>query len=339
MDVVFLHFIAAVSLFVVINWIGAHSKGFGYLPLGVLATPDEAPAFNVVFRVLAPVVGITLMAAALYAVNLDRFVEGIWLIAVYYLVFRFFFNIARGRTRLLNWPSQAGIAAATVLLAYWTYQTLLHDRASVLPEFGTFANELWILILLFMYHVANGIKISDTGTRRRKQHYLADRLRNYSRKYGDIVEATEPFPVPLLAYAVLIYETFNRPAPDRWIEKWVLFPVGLAKTLGPMQVTTSTRISDRESVRAGVHRLSVDYLEALETAVAEYDKAMAAIPEGPMKQMMERLPSAIEDSAIRATLFKYNPDGSYVSEVYGILQELKELRPDLVSVVTQLQTA
>lgn len=330
MDVIALHWVFALALFLGINWIGAHSEGYGYLPLTVLARRDSAPAFNLFYRVLAPVVGIVVLSAVLYALDLDRFAEGIWLVAVYYVAFRLFFNVVRGRTRLLDWGAQLGISALTIGLSFAAYRAFIHDRSTLLPNLDTVANELWILVALFLYQLGNRISISDQGTKRRKRGYLRHRLEVFRQKYGDIVEKADPPVIRLLAYAVLIYETFNRPGLDRWIEHWVLFPLGFAKTLGPMQVTTRKRISDRESVELGVAELEVAFPKALKLAREEYQERIEALPDGFPKELLEKMPDGVEREALRRTLSHYNPDSPYIYEVLSIFDELKELRPDLV---------
>lgn len=331
MDVIAFHWVFALILFLVINWTGAHSRGFGYLPLSVLAKPDAAPAFNVFFRILAPVVGIILFAAALYAVRLESFVGGIWLVAVYYVAFRLLFNVVRGRGPLLNWAAQIVIGASTIGVSFIAYRTFIQNRATLLPDLETVANELWILIALFLFQVGNQVSLSDKGTKRRKRNFLRGRLQKFRRRFGDIIEGAEPSDVRLLAYAVLIYETFNRPWIDRLIENWLLFPLGRAKTLGPMQVTTSRRIGDRESVRLGVQKLKGTFPEALHAAEKEHRERMEAIPESPIKTMMESVPSDIERTALRRTLKDYNPDDSYVYEVMSIFDELKGMYPGSTS--------
>ena len=93
MDILAFQFLLAVLLFFVVNWIGGHSIASGYHQLSVFKQVDEAPAFNLVFRVVAPLVYLVITASLLYTVGLDDLVVGFYRVAVYYVAFRWFFNI------------------------------------------------------------------------------------------------------------------------------------------------------------------------------------------------------------------------------------------------------
>ncbi len=56
MEILLAHVLLAALLFMIVNWIGRHSIASGYHQLTLFAKVDEAPAFNFVFRVLAPTV-------------------------------------------------------------------------------------------------------------------------------------------------------------------------------------------------------------------------------------------------------------------------------------------
>ena len=48
------HFALAIILFFVVNWIGARAVSVGYMQLDIAIQEDAAPAFNFLFKVLAP---------------------------------------------------------------------------------------------------------------------------------------------------------------------------------------------------------------------------------------------------------------------------------------------
>jgi len=262
-SVIFVHILLAILLFFIVNWIGRHSITAGYLQLSLFSRADEAPAFNFLFRVLAPVVYLILVAALFYAIDLDIFVTEIYLAAVYYVIFRLLFNVILERGPLLNWSSQAVVGIATCSPAYFTDRHLISKRETLLPDFGTVSNELWIIVLIFLYQTANNVTLSSEGTDRRKRRYLTTRYQNFQRRYHGVIAAEAPDSpqIQRVAFAVLIYETFNRPAVYRAIESYVLFPLRLSKSLGPMQVQTDRHLSDEESVRLGTRKLYTTFLE------------------------------------------------------------------------------
>ena len=54
------HFALAVALFFIVNWIGARAISVGYMQMDIVIQEDTAPAFNFLFKVLAPVVFLVL---------------------------------------------------------------------------------------------------------------------------------------------------------------------------------------------------------------------------------------------------------------------------------------
>ena len=56
------HFALAVALFFIVNWIGARAISVGYMQMDIVIQEDTAPAFNFLFKVLAPVVFLVLCA-------------------------------------------------------------------------------------------------------------------------------------------------------------------------------------------------------------------------------------------------------------------------------------
>lgn len=294
----------AALLFMLVNWIGKHSIASGYHQLSLFAKVDEAPAFNFLFRVLAPTVFLVVTAALFYWMGLDEFVVGYYRVAIYYVLLRWLFNLLVGRARLLNWASQLGVASATCVLAFFVDKHLIATRQSLLPDPASLGNELWLLVIVFLFQAANQLRFSQEGTIRRKDAYLRRRFTDLRARFGKQVTevAGNDRATERLAYAVMIYETFNRPPIYQAIERYLIFPFKKPTSLGPMQVLASERISDEESVLRGVARLSSGL--ALQPDQTEY--------------MYDR---------VQRALHAYNVRSDYVSEVFAVYEKLGELDP------------
>ena len=171
---------------------------------------------------------------------------------------------------------------------------------------------MWIVIALFLYAALNNIRTSIEPSVRRKNRYIQSRLTLLRAQYADLI--TDEFPMrymELVAYSILIYETFNRPWLARMIER-ALFPWH-SHTIGPMQVRTTTRLSDRESVQLGVRKLADHFSQTRQESSGK---------------------RVTRFEVIRLSLAKYNRDSQYVSEVLQILHILwaqiaPEFRGDL----------
>jgi hypothetical protein len=252
------HLILAVGLFLLINWIGKHSHSLGYISLGLFIQRDEAPAFNLALRLLGPLFYVTIVAALLYSVNADAYVQKIWLVVVYYFGGRALFNVLMGRVLLVNWPREAVIFALSSWVSWVIYEGIIKHRKTILPDLTTATNELWVFIVVFVYAVLNKVDIGTRGAERRKENYLRMRFAEMMFKFGSALQKEVPDKLcESLAMTILLYESFNRPRFAQMIERVVL-PAG-TKTLGPMQVKTKVTLDDLESVRLGVAIVSESY--------------------------------------------------------------------------------
>jgi hypothetical protein len=290
----------AIVLFFAVNWIGEHSRSFGYLQLMLVPKPDPAPAYNFLLKTLTPSVYIVLASTGIYALHLPRLLVNIWLVAFYYFVFRLAFNVVLNRAALMNWVTTLTQVILGTGAAYLVYYHLVLPRRPLFPDLVSIGNQLWVIIALFLYAVFNNVQVASARTVRRKNRYLTTRLSELRKLYGSLIDGQFPERyMELVAYSVLIYETFNRPPSARFIERLV-FPWG-SHTLGPMQVKTSTRISDIESVSLGVAQLR--------GAFERTNQELAG--KGPSRYKV-----------IHNAVAKYNRDESYVSDVLSVLHTL-----------------
>lgn len=290
------HIFLAIVFFFFINWIGDHSAHAGYIKMSILVKNDEAPAFNFLYRSFSPIAFIVLASATCYSFNWDWVVKDIYMVVVYYFAFRLGFNLITGKGRLLNWFLQIAYFVASVPLAYYIYCRLILNKEFLFPSDKELGSALWLAVLAYLYHTINSVQFSSEKTKARKKNYLEHRFEAYKKEFGTIIEkVAKTKKQEILIYAVLIYEAFNRPKIYRMIEN-LLFRVGLAKTLGIMQVTTNELIDDNQSVEIGSRKIVADY------EVAEKDFA-------------EKKTSMLEYYINRKVLTLYNPDGDYASDL------------------------
>lgn len=304
------HLFLAILLFVGINWVGGHARSLGYISLSLFVRRDDAPAFNTLFRVLSPVVFITIVAAILYYVRQDRFVADIWFVVIYYVAMRIGFNVIFGRALLLNWAKEVIHGAVCVGLSWLAYDHFIRFKKTLLPDFATATNELWVFIAVFLYLIFNQIDTGTSGAKRRKHRYLSSQVKSFISLYGHILTAELPDKLSQsVAMSILIYESFNRPPIVQRLEKLV-FP-RFSKSLGPMQVKTSSRMSDDESVRAGFQKVAKSYARWK----TKWDQRVVEEHESLW---------TMHYSVVRSVAADYNKDDSYVKDVrelHGLLLE------------------
>lgn len=264
-DVIIVQIILGIILFFVINWIGKHSYSIGYMEISLFVRIEEAPALNFLIRVLTPIVYLIVVSATFYYAGADRFIKNIFLINIYYLTFRLLFNLITERGLLLNWYRQALYWIAIITISYYTYEKVIKTKTNILPDFTTIANELWIVILIFLFQIANNIRLAQTGTIKRKDNYLRAKYLYFKNLYGTIIkENIQNESLEAIAYAIIIYEDFNRPRIARLAENIKVRFAKQPHTLGVMQVPSKKIISDKESVDIGTKKIRSAYARVLE---------------------------------------------------------------------------
>jgi len=306
--------VLAVALFVAVNWVGRHSAPFGYRSLSLFERVEEAQAFNFVFRVASPQVFLIVVAAVLAIANQFNLAAGLWRVTALYFVVRIAFNLITGRGIFINWGPLLATGTIATGISYWLTTVVLVSPERALPSPADLTTELWLIVILFLYQVSNRLKLPGNRQLKRQDRYIDARFRAWHTRCGSIVESELPLPDrTALAYSILIYEDFNRPLVYRWIEHFILFPMGLARTLGPMQVTVQHRVSAEEGVRLGARHIAELYPEA-ERAVREQHAQYIA--ENAEFENSEWFRTAIA----RRVAVAYNPDGKYADEVMNLYE-------------------
>lgn len=327
-----IHLLLAALLFFLVNWLGRHSISSGYHQITLFENVEDAPGFNMVFRVITPVFFLVITAAAWYGIGLDEVVRNYWLVTAYYFLGRWFFNIAIGRTLLIKWTRQFAIAALSVSISYVAYRVVLHDRRLLLPDPKQLRDQLWILVILFLYSAWNRVAIPSFSTyEERRQRYLKAQYFTFRKKFGCIIERESGSrPVEALSYAVLVYESFNRPPLYQFLESHILFPLGLSRSVGPMQVRSDERIRAEEGVVLGVRKLRRDFATSWNDLAQEQHGSVAigrrrdpiegieleqTTPEGARLDPDQLMSSYDRQKVVLATAGKYNVRSDYPREI------------------------
>lgn len=263
------HFALSVVLFFIVNWIGARAISVGYMQMNIVIQEDTAPAFNFLFKVLAPVVFIVLCAVCFETLGISQFNKNIYFLTIFYWLFRIFWVVCSCRGPLMNWWEQIVYWGTSIGLSIWVY-SLIESVEQILPSPRSLLDQLWILIIIFVYSILNKVQISREGTIKRKHNYICSRYNTLRKKYdaeiknffhNDFYEA--------LTYSIMIYEDFNRPIIVRWVEYIRFWITKKPHTLGIMQVTTEKYINDKESIRQAmfiIQSLGKDFINEYENS-------------------------------------------------------------------------
>jgi hypothetical protein len=316
MSIVIVHVVLAICFFYILNWIGRHTVSLWYVQLSIFARQDEAPAFNFILRTASPTVYIIVTSAIMYAFGEDNLVKGIWHVVPFYYMFRALYNVAFGRVGLINWKSFISQGIIAVWVSWFLYDKLILTKQYIVPDAETLANNLWLIIILFLYSVLNRIQTSSEGTRRRKLRYITKQYSTFRSEYGDLISHVAGNEhIQCLAYAIMIYENFGRPRILRSIE--MLIPLK-ALTRGIMQVRSTDRITDKQSVAIALEKLNQDFSDSLTKFRAENQLWIERVDESIAEK-------TIVSMAVRETIILYNKDQDYILEVQQLISELEKL--------------
>lgn len=256
--IILIHIVLAIGLFFIVNWIGARAVSVGYMQMNIVIKEDSAPAFNFLFKVIAPVVFIVLCAVVFEALNITQFNTNIYFVVVYYWLFRILWVLCTSRGSLINWVEQIIYWAVSISLSLWVY-SLLESVEQILPSPRSLLDQLWILIIVFLYSVLNKVQISRDKTIKRKNNYLSSRYITFKRKYDSLIKQHIPNEFyEVVLYSIMIYEDFNRPILVRWIEYLHFFITKKTHTLGIMQIMTDKFISNDDSIKLAIDKLIKD---------------------------------------------------------------------------------
>lgn len=256
----------AILLFYIVNWIGARSKplDMGYVQMSVALQDDTAPLFNYLFKVLAPIVYIILLAVLFQAINLDCLCKDLYLIVAYYWLFRFLYITVRGQLPLLNWTVQIVYWVSSIALSVWV-NSIIDKVESVLPSPQALLEQLWILIILFLYSIFNKMEFSRAGADKRIKRYTYKKVDSFKQRFGTIVDVqfSQDF-YKAVVYSIMVYENFNRPVVARFLERLLSHISKKPHTYGIMQVTSLRCLTDEESVIQACDKIKKDALSIIQ---------------------------------------------------------------------------
>ena len=253
-----IHFFAAIILFYIINWIGSKSISVGYIQMSIVAEEESYPAFNFLFKAIAPVIIMILFIALAQATHFESFTVHCYLIVVYYWFIRTSVVILYGRGSLTNWSTQFFYWITSIGLSFYVYK-LVDKVDKILPDPDSLRDEMWILIILFLYSTFNKMTFDRKGTLKRKEKYLKETYKRLKSRYNKIIsKECDNYFFTQVIYAIMIYENFNRPKIVRWIENICFWLTKKPHTLGIMQVTSSKWITNEQSILLAIKKVTSD---------------------------------------------------------------------------------
>lgn len=255
-------FLSIIS-FTLVNLVGKALKGRGYEEIELEESQDNLPGFNLIFRIAFPIILIIFYAYLLSLTIYQYLNENIYLVNLYYLGIRLIYNVVFGNYLLLNVYRQVIIYFSIFFLNKIVCENYLYDINKLLPNFENFINEIWLLIILFLYKLSNELIANKENIDKRKNKFILFRFNKFKKKYYRFIEKNKGKPFFLEILSLMIYEDYNRPYSFRWIERIFKFLNFNIKTTRIMQITSDKLLSDNESIIEVIKKIRKKYIERL----------------------------------------------------------------------------
>lgn len=288
------YLLLAIGLFLAVNWVGRHATSFGYASTTLFEDPNESIALNLFIRTIPPAVLMVLLSAIAVSSGHEQLRLGSYWIVLYYYIIRAAYLLIFNMHRLVSWPRFALHASIGITTAWAAYHYLIIPKNSLLPDLETAGNELWLAIFMFLYVITNNVSLSDNHSVRRRNSHIESSYIKARKFYGKIIDGeTTDDRIKLMAYAIIIYEDYCRPAAVRMLERLCIWKDN--RTTGVMQVSSAKSLSDEESVKLGTEKLIVSW----------------RIHQGPHSWWR-----------VRSVIGDYNKDDTYVSNVCEVMRVL-----------------
>jgi len=289
---------ATVFLIWVIGFFGSNTRKFGYTNFSDIEQ-NGILGYNLVYRILAPSVYITFLAVLLHSIHITLLLTNIWFIAVWYVILSFFISVTFGKFALVNKGYYFFTQILAVTVAYLLYVVSLNKGLEfILPDSSNFRTELWVIFIIFFYTVITNYQQDSEKYYEKKKRYVKSRYNFFHKKYQHLLEEQFSKNVFLenLLFSIMILEDLNRNKIMRFFERNFHF-LGFVKTTGIMQVSSSQKLTDEESIKFAQNKIGQSYQENKDKYDNNHSLAMKIAEE-------------------------YNPSGKYVSSVMNILGEL-----------------
>lgn len=266
--IIFQLFLTALMV-VLVNSFGSIKKG--YVTIDQLLSTTNL-GYNLFYRILSPVVFISLTTIVLYELKLSSLTKDIWLVSIYYFGYNFIALVIMRKLELVNKLLYFVIVFSSIFLSYWVYtSTLQHGLSNILPESGGLRTEFWLIIIGYFYSLLNNFSPDYNVEYIRKSKFFRKRYAELSRKYESYLLPafkTDNF-LRTIFYSIMVTEDINRPPLIRFGER-LLFFTGKIKTTGVMQITNRKALSDKESIGLAQKIILASYKKHFNTQDDEY---------------------------------------------------------------------
>ena len=284
-----------ILLLILTKWISVYNYDYvslRYSCFSFSTNEETATGMNNIISIFFPTIFIIILSGVLYETNLNKFVDNIYLVTLFYYLIKWLVIIlVLNRGMLINWKKEFIFSSISFLLSYFIYCIFITQTTKIFVSIDEIRDGIWVGIITFALSlilklVYNHSYLNVKEHKRKIKKYVKKYYNKFHKKYCNIIK-TKNKDIKFLTYAIMIYENYNRSFFIRVIEYIKFFITGKA-SLGIMQVSSSYFITNEESVKLGYRIIKntyfslskeLDYEERLKKVVLIYNKSNKYVEE------------------------------------------------------------
>lgn len=229
----------------------------------------KSTVFNIAFRIIAPVVVLTLFGALCFFVGLRFQFSCLLISGGTYWTLRILAWVSKRRTVRSNLAMVFAQAAVSLLLSWYLFTAIGNDPLrSLIPDVGDVSLEFIILAMTVLFYILAESPMfrkdrSPRSPLMEKQLFAIDKLcrKSMPERYK------QDTALLILFYTFALIEDTYRPSWIRQAERiaYHVLPFKKPRTFGLMQTTSDHPLSDEESITCAYGIVSKIYDELIET--------------------------------------------------------------------------
>lgn len=297
------------------KWKLHSSSFFEYSEFGFQEISEENFSENFFQMIVHPPIYLALVCYVLQCISADNIIPNLWLLVPFYWAVRVAYAILRDTFAFTNWCVQIRAFFISILLSegtlFFIILPLLEKDESIFIDALEFRDAFWYAALIYfaklIWDSVKGKLVGETlFPAEKKTDVIIRRYCKYQGKYDKDIQyilnrecffktSNERSHFVSLIYAIMIYETHNRPFWGRMIEYLIkLVNPSRIMTLGIMQVKTNCFIGNKKSIHLAINKLYDTFSEA-------------------------DMPNKVSMS-----VYDYNPCDNYCEQVISIYEEITQ---------------
>ena len=212
--------------------------------------------------IVVSLIFLIVMSGVVSVFDLGGINESIYLVIVIEMLLRMFYNfVVEKSSETIDINKFYSDYIITFLLGLVINIVFINRVDSVIPSGESLKNIVWLVIILYVYTVIKGSKISNSNKKSkplnniRYNRYIVSNYAKFKQTYHNYIKIKEKN-LNTLLYAIMIYEDKNRSSFKRSIDNIFYGKLTKVTKLGIMQMETPVYINDIDSISMACNKLN-----------------------------------------------------------------------------------